>query len=181
MNKRTRCTKTALFGLMISLAAFAGEDPIELSPPDGVFLIRYAANLTAGDSVINITNTGENAGADQLIAAANPIADPQTAIGAPIFGPGFGGASGNMCVNVYAFSPDEQLVSCCSCLVTPNGLVSLSVLNDLMSNTFTGVMPTSIAVKLLGSLAAGCRTRTRCSNSAATLSQNTMLHQRVAC
>ena len=90
---------------------------------DSPFQIRYAANLTSGDSVINITNTGAN--------------------GASLNGPGFGGAAGNVCVNVYAFSPDEQLVSCCSCLITPNGLVSLSVNSDLISNTLTGVRPNS--------------------------------------
>src|SRR5205085_11201347 len=94
---------------------------VAFSQSDSFFQVRYASNLTpaAPDSVINITNTGTN--------------------GASLFGPGFGNAAGNLCVNVYAFSPDEQLISCCSCLVTPNGLISLSVTNDLISNTLTGV------------------------------------------
>ena len=111
------------------------------------FYIRYAANLTSGDSVINLTNTGAN--------------------GAALNGPGFGGAVGNICMNVYTFSPDEQLVSCCSCLVTPNGLVSLSVNNDLVSNTLTGVRPNSIVVKVLPSAASPTFTGTSCTNSAA--------------
>jgi len=111
--------------LALSTAAFGQIDTS--------FQIRYAANLTSGDSVINITNTGAN--------------------GASLNGPGFGGAAGNICVNVYAFSPDEQLVSCCSCLITPNGLVSLSVNNDLVSNTLTGVRPNSIVVKLINTTA----------------------------
>ena len=114
---------------------------------DTQFQIRYAANLTAGDSVINLTNTGAN--------------------GASLNGPGFGGAAGNICVNVYAFSPDEQLVSCCSCLITPNGLVSLSVNNDLVSNTLTGVRPNSIVVKLVNTLAGATATGSSCTNSAA--------------
>ena len=43
-------------------------------------------------------------------------------------------ANDNICVNVYTFSPDEQMISCCSCLVTPDSLVSLSARNDLISN-----------------------------------------------
>ena len=122
----------------------AANDPTTFLPLD--FLVRYAANLTSGDAVINITNTGAN--------------------GAALAGPGFGGAAGNICMNVYAFSPDEQLVSCCSCLITPNGLVSLSVNQDLVNNTLTGVRPNSVVVKLVNTLA-GDGTGASCTNSAA--------------
>ena len=113
----------------------------------GNFLIGYAANLNAGDSVIDLTNTGAN--------------------GASLTGPGFGGAAGNICMNVYAFSPDEQLVACCSCLVTPNGLVSLSANADLVSNTLTGVRPNSIVVKVVPTGASANFSGTSCTNSAA--------------
>jgi hypothetical protein len=125
-----------------------GFDNLTIGNPDE-FQIRYGANLTSGDSVINITNSGAN--------------------GASLFGPGFGGSAGNLCVNVYAFSPDEQLVSCCSCLVTPNGLVSLSVNNDLISNTLTGVRPSSVVVKLVSTLAGAGGSGTSCTNSAAAM------------
>ena len=115
--------------------------------PSADFQIRYASNLTNGDAVINITNPGSN--------------------GASLSGPGFGGAVGNICVNVYAFSPDEQLISCCSCLITPNGLVSLSVNQDLVSNTLTGVRPNSVVIKLVNSAASSNFTGTSCTNSAA--------------
>ena len=142
--------KLTFASIALSMVALA-QNPITADAP---FQIRYAANLTSGDSVINITNSGAN--------------------GASLFGPGFGGAVGNICVNVYAFSPDEQLVSCCSCLVTPNGLVSLSVNNDLISNTLTGVRPSSVVVKLVSTLAgyegstAEGSSGTSCTNSAAT-------------
>ena len=118
----------------------------------GNFLISYAANLNAGDSVINITNTGAN--------------------GAALNGPGFGAAAGNICVNVYAFSPDEQMVSCCACLLTPNALASLSVKEDLIANTLTGIRPNSMVVKLLATGAGAGFTGTACTNSAAVAGQN---------
>ena len=131
------------------LAIYSGNnsanDPTKILPLD--FLVRYAANLTSGDAVINITNTGFN--------------------GASVNGPGFGATSGNICVNVYAFSPDEQLISCCSCLITPNGLVSLSVNQDMVSNTLTGVRPNSVVVKLVNTSAGVAFTGTNCTNSAA--------------
>ena len=133
---------TILAAMTLSLVAFGQQD----TP----FQIRYAANLTGGDSVINITNTGAN--------------------GAALNGPGFGLATGNICVNVYAFSPDEQLISCCSCLITPNGLVSLSVNGDLVSNTLTGIRPNSVVIKLLNTLASVAVAgggATSCTNSAA--------------
>jgi hypothetical protein len=120
------------------------QNPITADSP---FQIRYASNLTAGDSVINISNSGAN--------------------GAQLNGPGIGTPSGNICVNVYAFAPDEQEIACCSCLVTPNGLESLSVVNDLTSNTLTGVRPSSVVVKLISTLAGGNGTGTSCHNSAA--------------
>jgi hypothetical protein len=135
-------TKLIFATAALAAAAFA-QNPITADSP---FQVRYASNLTVGDSVINITNTGAN--------------------GASLFGPGFGGAAGNICVNVYAFAPDEQLISCCSCLVTPDGLVSLSVVNDLISNTLTGVRPSSVVVKLISTLAGTGGTGTSCTNSA---------------
>jgi hypothetical protein len=122
--------------------------PIGLGASDPAFQVRYAANLNVGESYIDIINDGAN--------------------GAPLLGPGFGTAAGNICVNVYAFSPDEQLISCCSCLVTPNGLVHLGVNADLTSKTLTGVIPTSVVVKLVSTLAGAGGAGTSCTNSAAT-------------
>jgi len=72
---------------------------------------------------------------------------------------------------VYAFTPDEQLVSCCSCPVTPNGLVSLSAKNDLASNTLTPAVPTALVIKLLATApVAGS-----CNNSAAAVTTATIV------
>ena len=94
---------------------------------DGSLQAKIFPNLAAGDSVINLGNTGALA----------------TTVGA------FGSvAGGDICVNVYVFSPDEQEVACCTCLITPNGAVTTSVRN-LISKTLTPAVPTAVTVKLV--------------------------------
>lgn len=122
----------------------ATAQPVQLSSA-----VRYAANLNIGESYVDITNTGAN--------------------GAPVNGPGFGAPAGNICVNVYAFDPSEELISCCSCLVTPGQTVNLGVNADLTSRTLTGVIPTSVTIKLIPSLAGTGGSGTSCTNSAGSL------------
>jgi len=148
--------KVILATLVLAMVAFA-QNPITADSP---FQVRYFANLTVGESYIDFSNDGAN--------------------GCPLLGPGFGGASGNICVNVYAFSPDEQEISCCSCLVTCNGLWNLGVNRDLTSNTLTGVIPSSVVVKLVATLAGTGGTGTSCTNSAATANTATLVSGMVA-
>lgn len=110
--------------LLCTMAVFA-QNPITADSP---FQVKYIGNLAAGDSVVNITNTGAT--------------------------------GGNICVNVYTFSPDEQEISCCACVVTPNGLVSLSAKQDLVNNTLTPAVPGSIVVKLLATTDVVCNAAT---------------------
>ena len=118
----------AAFVFVLATAAFSQSLPLAapvVPEADGVYQLRYLANLNQGDSYVNITNAGTLNG----------------------FAP-----AGNLCANVYTFDPAEELISCCACAITPNGLVSLSARNDLISNTLTPGVPTSITVKLLSSL-----------------------------
>jgi hypothetical protein len=122
------------------------------------FQVRYAANIPlAGstsipDSVINITNTGASGGVTNLSGTSATI-------------------GGSFCVNVYAFSPDEQMVGCCSCAVTPDGLVSLSVAQDIAGNTLTPLRPTSLVIKLLATAPVGGS----CAGSAAAVGTGTLV------
>jgi hypothetical protein len=112
----------AIAALVSSVAAFGQTN-------DGGFQVRYASNLAVGDSVINLTNDGASSTAgDATMGAAQ---------------------NGNLCVNVYAYTPDEQMASCCTCIVTPNGLNSLSVRSDLASNPLTPVIPSAMVIKLV--------------------------------
>jgi hypothetical protein len=97
-------------------------------PPRNYFIqVRYLT-LQYGDGVINFTNGGTIAGTDP---------------------------AGTICVNVYAFDPAEEMISCCACKVTPNGLASISARTDIMGNTLTPGTPQSITVKLLATAANG--------------------------
>jgi hypothetical protein len=120
-----------LTAMVLSMAAFAQPN----ATLDTAFQVTYASNLNVGDSVFNITNTGARGAGIQSGTSAS--------------------LTGSICVNVYAFSPDEQMISCCSCPVTPNGLRSLSAQQDLINNTLTPAIPTSIVVKLLASVPIG--------------------------
>ena len=144
--------KKVVFAAVASSMAVFAQNPITADSP---FQIGVATRLDVTDAVINISNSGAN--------------------GNSLYGPGYGGAQGNICANVYAFSQDEQLISCCSCLVTPNGLVSLSVNGDLTSNTLTGVVPPEVVVKVLATATGGTTsspdyTGTSCAGTAATVS-----------
>jgi hypothetical protein len=117
-----------VFAVIFSMAAWAQSLPLAapVAPEaDGVYQLRYLANLNVGDSYVNLSNAGTFSGFDP---------------------------AGRICVNVYTFDAAEELVSCCACPVTPNGLNALSARNDLISNTLTPGVPTSITVKLLSTL-----------------------------
>ncbi len=106
------------------LAATAFGQAIPGSPA-GALQVHYAAHLNAGDSVINITNAGTQ----------------NTATGAVT----------NICANVYALTVDEVLFSCCSCTVTPDALVSLSVARDMYPFVLILNFPTTLVVKVVAS------------------------------
>ena len=104
--------------LALSTAAFA---------QDGFYQIGYAANLNIGDSVLNLSNDGRQGG----FLGALPFK-----------------TEGNICVNVYTFDPAEEEIACCACLVTPNGLNSLSAVSDLTSNPLTPAIAMPLAFSI---------------------------------
>ena len=119
--------------VVATLAVCANAFGQTASTQDGPFQLGFAANLNVGDSYVNLTNDGWNGG---FWAPAGSV--PNVTIG-------------NICVNTYVFDPQEEEIGCCACLVTPNGLQSLSVKSDLISNTLTPSVPNSIVIKLVAS------------------------------
>src|ERR1700722_4464018 len=89
--------------LAVSAVAFAQLGPT-FTPTDA-FQIGYAANLNIGESTLNMSNSGWQGG---FINAIPPTV-------------------GNICANVYVFDPQEEEISCCSCLITPNSPNSIAL------------------------------------------------------
>jgi hypothetical protein len=116
---------------------------------DDTFQVRYAANLNIGDSVVNFTNSGATVA---------------------------GGVSQNLCINLFAFDPQEELIACCTCNVTPNGLVSLSVIKSLIANPLTPAIPTSIVIKAVASTGT-CNASVITNTAHGLLAWGTTLHQ----
>jgi hypothetical protein len=133
--------------ILCAIFLLLGITALAQTSTDVPFQVRYASNLSYADSAVIITNDGASA------TAVNPVT---------------AALNGNMCVNVYVLDPQEELVSCCSCPVTPDGLASLSANSDLISNTLTPAVPTSIVIKLVATLSGAGGSGTSCSLAAAT-------------
>jgi hypothetical protein len=60
----------------------------------------------------------------------------------------------NLCAYIAVFDPYEEMSECCGCLVTPDGLATLSVNTDLTSNPVTGMVLQTGVIKIVSSLPA---------------------------
>jgi uncharacterized repeat protein (TIGR01451 family) len=76
------------------------------------------------DQVLRLINVGNDRG--------TPLNDPQ----------------GDVCANFYVFDANQEMISCCSCLITPNGLLTVSVGSQLTNNPVTSVVPVNGAIKI---------------------------------
>jgi hypothetical protein len=133
--------------LMIALATIAFS-AVGLASDDGNFAVRY---LLPGGTA-NISNTGLSWGAVLAGLAAptvstsgcpsvqNGIVTPcptgPTAPPSITTSPGVVLGNGNLCINVFVFSADEQEQACCSFVASPNSLWSYTF-EELTSNTLT--------------------------------------------
>jgi len=122
---------SAVFAIIfVSPCAMAQQNATLDSP----YQVKYVGNLGVGDSFIAITNSG--------------------ARGATLAGGTTASTTGAICGNVYTFAPDEQMMSCCSYLVAPSGLVSISAWG-LVINSTAPFISNSIVIKVLASTPVG--------------------------
>ncbi|MGA2883424.1 MAG: hypothetical protein ABSG13_31150 [Bryobacteraceae bacterium] len=105
---KTLSIAAVLVGFAVTLSA-------QVSPYPDTFKVNYFANAnTEGclDGTLRITNVGTQTGS---------TTDP----------------SGNLCALIYVFDASQELSECCGSKITPDGLLTLSVNNDLTSNQKT--------------------------------------------
>jgi hypothetical protein len=117
----------------LSIAAvvvgFAATLSAQVSPYPDTFKVNYFSNAnTEGclDGTLRITNVGTQVGSKT---------DP----------------SGNLCALIYVFDPSQELSECCGCRITPDGLLTLSVNNNLTSNNLTNIPLVTGDVKIVSS------------------------------
>src|SRR5271165_7016924 len=113
--------------LMLGANAFAAPP---IGPPSGDFssyFVTYYSNANtkgAPDATLRLVNDGD--------VAVSEIE------GVPQFG--------NLFADIYVFDDSQELQECCSCVVTPDGLLSESISKNLTANELTGRAETSRGV-----------------------------------
>jgi len=116
-----------------------GQDTVLSERDSGSYNVGYYVNANMGfpDAQLHVSNPGSTGGFGS--------GDPTTVAG------------GDLCANIYVFTPDQQLAECCSCKVTPNGMQGFSLATDLTSNPLTPIAPHSGAIKIVSSFGGGRR------------------------
>jgi hypothetical protein len=66
-----------------------------------------------------------------------------------------GYSGGNICADVFVFDPEQEMQECCSCLISPNGLRTLSVNKDLTANTLTHDTLTTGSIRVVSAAVNG--------------------------
>ena len=130
---------TLIFTFVMSATAFAQTNP-DTNLDLGAYMIGYYTGVNAGYpyAQMHIVNPGSNGGYGNANEA--PAAIPQ---------------GGDLCANIYVFTYDEQMIACCSCKVSPNGMLGFNLDTKIIPNPLTGIVPHAGAIKVVASPGGG--------------------------
>ena len=109
---------------------------------DGVYQIDAFGNLTAYDGLKKVVNDGLQCTDPECGGYANPN-------------------EGNLCVDIYVFH-DEEMESCCGCIVTANGSRDFKVNTNLQGNTLTGQKYNELVIEEVSSGPVGAKNDAAC-------------------
>jgi hypothetical protein len=115
--------KLAFSMLLLAIALMLGGTAV--AQETWYFTTYYSANqANAPDATLRIINDGYG------LAVASPA----------------------LYASIYVFDDSEELTECCSCYVSPDGLLSESVKQNLTANPLRGTVNTRGVIKVIGSL-----------------------------
>ncbi|HMK28548.1 MAG TPA: hypothetical protein VK473_02615 [Terriglobales bacterium] len=131
---RTITSVTALALCLVALSSLAAAQGIS-----DVYQVNYFSNRYYG--------TQGNVYLDQTVRIINPGEQ-----GTPLVK-----SQGTVCADIYVFDDTQEMSECCSCPITANGLLTLSVNWELTGNPLTGFPPpTDGVIKLVSDNGANC-------------------------
>jgi hypothetical protein len=110
-----------------------------------VLAITLMLGLASGNAVAQ--NVGDNSVYFVTYYANNVAAAPDATV--RFINDGDTGA--NLWASLYVFDDSEELTQCCSCEVTPDGLLSESVKNQLTKYPIRGIVPPRGVIKVISS------------------------------
>jgi len=125
-----------LLVLSLLCVCFASSASAQILADTHYYIGYYGNANMAGfpDAQLNIVNPGSTGGYS--------LSDLKTPIG-------------DLCANIYVFTSDQEMVECCSCFISPNGQIQLSLNLNLTANPLanSGVVPvpTAGALKVVSS------------------------------
>jgi hypothetical protein len=126
--------KLGFLMLMLAAALMSGGTALAITIGPHYFTTYYSANTAnAPDETLRIINDGDIVIAKQTPQGPVVFIEPLWA-------------------SIYVFDDSEELTQCCSCLVTPDGLLSESVKLNLTANPLiTGKVNTRGVIKVISS------------------------------
>lgn len=132
--------KVGYLALLLAMALMLGGTALGQGDNSYYFTTYYSTANTASapDATLRIINDG---GAE--------ISDGEFFINNNA--PGQLGAGIPLWASIYVFDDSEELTECCSCLITPDGLLSESVNKNLTANPIRGVLNTRGVIKVISS------------------------------
>ena len=116
--------------VLVGLMVMAALPSLAQGPVTGPYLVDYFSNTNFLNQSLRLVNFG---------AAGTPLTTPV----------------GDVCANIYVFDANQEMIACCSCRITPNGELTLSVNNDLIFNPVTSVIPVNGDIKVVSTAANG--------------------------
>ena len=128
MKKRIGYSLFAVLAIILMSGgnALAG---VGVGPNDSFYFVTYYSNAnTTGvpDATLRIVNDGGAACISTGVASGNVVCELTDA------------ESGTLWAAIYVFDDSQEMISCCSCQITADGLLSESVNKELTADTFTG-------------------------------------------